>query len=158
MIRLPLLLVSALLTSPSHSASQLDQIKANAKFVAERFGPQSEVSSFGCNTESVAYLDKFISRQIRTVRKDQQSQERFTGLFGSFLGECVVALYGGTWVESKDGIHIEVPGNGLVHFVQPFQKVSRRIQIGESESLENYFGNLLPAALGPPVPPRVLRK
>ena len=49
------------------------------------------------------------------------------------------------------GIHIEVNANGKLNFVQPFQKVAKRIRDGEEESLVAYFRDLLPVALGPQV-------
>ncbi|MCH7342542.1 hypothetical protein LZ017_04005 [Pelomonas sp. CA6] len=150
MRRVLALLFSVAVLSPVMASPQLDQIKQNAKFVADRFGPASGVASFGCNGDSVAYLDAFISRQAGTITKDAQSQDRFISLFGAFLGECIVSTYGGAWVEAKNSIHLEVPANGKVNIVQPFHKVAKRVQFGESESLLVYFRDLLPAALGKP--------
>jgi hypothetical protein len=129
--------------------SQLDQIKQNAAFVRERFGPTSGIANFGCNSESMTYLDEFISRQGAIVKQDAQSTDRFVSLFGSFLGECILTTYGGVWVVKDSGIHIEVNANGSVNFLRPFHKVAKRIELGESESLLSYYRDLIPAALGP---------
>jgi hypothetical protein len=137
------------MTSTTMASPQVDQIKQNAKFVSERFGPSSGVANFGCNNESVAYLDQFISRQAGTINKDSQSQDRFISLFGSFLGECIISKYGGSWVETKDGLHIEISANEKMNIVLPFHKVAKRIQFGETESLAAYFRDLLPTALAP---------
>jgi hypothetical protein len=67
------------------------------------------------------------------------------------LGECIVSTFKGTWVVTDKGIHIEVNANGKLNFVQPFQKVAKRIRDGEEESLVAYFRDLLPVALGPQV-------
>jgi len=131
------------------ATSQIDQIKRDSQFVVERFGPASRLASFGCNTESVDYLDQFLTRQAAIVSKDEGSKNRFISLFGSFLGECVVTGYGGKWVESANGLHIEVQSGGQVHIVRPFHKVARRVESGASESLVQYFRDVLPAALGP---------
>lgn len=81
-----MVLLGGLIVSLSTYASQLDQIKQNAQFVTVRFGPTSGVVPFGCNVETIVYLDSFISRQINTIKKDAQSTERFISLFGSFFG------------------------------------------------------------------------
>jgi hypothetical protein len=138
-----------LLMSSNVYASQLDQIKQNAAFVRERFGATSGSTKFGCNSESMTYLEEFISRQGAMVNKDAQSTDRFVSLLGSFPGECILSLYGGAWVVKDSGIHIEISANGHLNIVQPFHKVAKRIELGESESLVSYYGDLLPAPLGP---------
>ena len=130
--------------------SQISKIKANAQEVTVRFGRASRLADFGCNRESVAYLDGFLSRQIVAVRASQQTEDRYVSLIGSFIGECILKTYPGKWVETTEGIHMEVQNDGATHLVRPFQKVLKRIEQGESESLVVYYGDLLPAALGKP--------
>lgn len=129
------------------ASPQLNQIKKNSTFVAERFGPVSEMKSFGCNADTFAYLDDFISRQSQTITKDASTKNRFISLFGSFLGECIISSYGGAWVEHIDGIQINIPSNEKIIIILPFEKVVKRIQFGDPESLAVYFRDALPAAL-----------
>ncbi len=142
--------VVGLLLSSNAFASQLDQIKWNAQFVTQYFGQASGIKNFGCNNDSIDYLDKFISRQSEIIKKDPQTTDKFISLFGSFLGECIVSTYNGKWIVKEYSAQIEVITNGKINIIQPFQKVAYRIQSGESESLENYFKDVLPVALGKP--------
>lgn len=145
--RILTLLFGGVVASSTFANPQLDQIKQNSKFVVAQFGPTSGIANFGCNNESIAYLDGFISRQVATIKKDAQAEDRFISLFGAFLGECILSSYGSTWVQSKNGIHIEIASKGKVNIAQPFHKVAKRVQFGASESLVSYFRDTLPAAL-----------
>jgi hypothetical protein len=154
LLKKTLVIFLALMSSYAY-ATGTDQIKLNAQFVIDRFGPQSGVKNFGCNDESIAYLDGFISRQIGVVNKDSQTFDRFVSLFGSFLGECIVTTYGGTWVVKDSGIHIEISNQEFLYITQPFQKVAQRIKVGDEESLLVYYSDVLPVVLGKKLAPKL---
>lgn len=139
-----------IMTNSSIANAQTDQIRRNARSVVEQFGPESGVADFGCNLPSMAYLDGFLSRQAGLIKQDQQTQDKFVSLFGSFVGECIISLYGGKWTMGQDGIQLEVTQGEKLHIIQPFHKVAKRVEFGESESLTSYFRDMLPAALGQP--------
>lgn len=98
----------------------------------------SQVSGFrfGYDAQSVAWLDGYIERQRA---RDDLTQELIDGLvnvFGSYLGECVIACYGGSW-ENEDGqwrVSFDV-GNA----VYPFSKVRKQFQNGSEDSIMSFF-------------------
>jgi hypothetical protein len=154
LIKKTIVIFVALMSSYAFGAGT-DQIKLNAQFVKDRFGPQSGIKNFGCNDESIAYLDGFISRQIAVVNKDSQTFDRFVSLFGSFIGECIVTSYGATWVVKDNDIHIESKIEDFLFITKPFQKVAQRIKVGEEENLLFYYSEVIPVLLGKKLAPKL---
>jgi hypothetical protein len=127
--------------------SQLQQIKANAALVAEKFGKQSGIEPFFNTPESVAYLDDFLERQAKIVKASEESVNRFVSLLGAYLGECILATYGGEWHESPQGLSIVIHSKGQFNLIQPFHKVYKRIANGKEDSLACYFSEFIPHVL-----------
>jgi hypothetical protein len=126
------------------------QIKKNAQWVIDNFGPQSGLPHFGYDAPSIAYLDTFIDRQGESFRASEQSTDRIVSLLGSFLGEAIIATYGGDWQQSDTGLCIVVQSGGQVHLTQPFHKVHKRLINGQEDSLHFYFATFLPQVLSRP--------
>jgi hypothetical protein len=126
------------------------QIKKNAQWVIDNFGPESGVPQFGYNAQSVAYLDTFLDRQGESLRASDQSTDRIVSLLGSFLGEAIIASYGGNWQQSEAGIAIVLESGAQVHFVNPFHKILKRLTNGQEENLHAYFARFLPQVLSQP--------
>lgn len=122
------------------------QIQKNAQWVIDNFGPQSGLPQFGYDAQSVAYLDTFIDRQGESFRASEQSSDRIVSLLGAFVGEAIIATYGGEWQQGDDGLSIVVQSGGQVHFVRPFHKVHKRLTNGQEDSLHFYFSTFLPQA------------
>jgi len=127
-------------------------IKNNAQWVIDNFGPESGLPEFGYDAPSIAYLDEFIDRQGESFHASEQRTDRIVSLLGSFLGEAIVATYGGDWQQNDTGFAIAVQSGGQVHFVHPFQKVLKRLTDGPEESLHAYFAKFLPKVLSQPEP------
>ena len=142
-----LLLGSALMASTAQPM-QMPQLERNSQRVVEWFASASGLQTFGCNDASFAYIDGFLSRQADTLNASQQTSDRVVSLIGSFLGQCVVQVYGGRWVSSGTGLAVEVKTPRHVHRVQPFDKVAKRLRDGDSESLVTYYRDLLPTVFG----------
>jgi len=51
------------------------QVKKNAQWVIDNFGPESGLPQFGSDAQSVAYLDTFIERQGGSFRSSEQSAD-----------------------------------------------------------------------------------
>lgn len=117
----------------------IDQIKSNAEYVQREFGPQSGLDGFGYNAQTMAYLDGFLTRQNRGVSANPQSITKFTSLIGAFVGEAIISTYGGEWQDSNGVVQIRIAHKDHVHFLNPFQKVHRRILVGIEHNLERYF-------------------
>jgi hypothetical protein len=127
--------------------SQLEQVRANAAWVTEKFGKQSGIQPFAYTPESVDYLDGFLERQEATVKASETSVNKFVSLLGAYLGECIIANYGGEWHESENGLCIVIRTTKKVHWLQPFHKVHKRITNGGEDSLSFYFGRFIPQVL-----------
>jgi hypothetical protein len=127
--------------------SQFQQIRANAALVAEKFGKQSGIEPFAHTQESVAYLDEFLERQQAIVKASEESVNRFVSLLGAYLGECILATYGGEWQESPQGLAIVIRTKTQFHLLQPFHKVYKRIVNGNEDNLGFYFSKFIPHVL-----------
>ena len=148
--------------------SAIPQIKKNAQSLIENLGPESGVENFGYNAESVAYLDGFIDRQGQGIRSSPQAINNFVSLAGAFLGESVIAAYGGQWHESASGISICIEAGAQQHLLMPFHRVHNRLVNGTEYSLDYFFSSAIPQIVNggtsgeppplpkqtpPPVPP-----
>jgi hypothetical protein len=127
--------------------SALRQIQTNAAWVVEHFGRQSGIEPFAYTPESVAYLDEFLDRQRAIVTASEASINKFVSTLGSYLGECILATYGGEWIESPQGLSIHIHTPTQFHVLFPFHKVHKRIVNGMEDSLGFYFAEFLPQVL-----------
>ena len=81
------------------------------------------------------------------MRDSDASINKFVSLLGAYLGETIIATYGGEWQETPNGIGIAVSTSSHVHFLQPFHKVHKRIVNGAEDNLSVYFNQLIPMVL-----------
>ena len=126
------------------------QIKKNAQWVIDNYGPQSGLPQFGYDPQSIAYLDEFIDRQGASFSSNEQSSDRIVSLLGAFLGEAIIATYGGAWQQSEQGLSLCIQSGGQVHILQPFHKVYKRLTNGPEDSLHFYFTNFLSQVVSQP--------
>jgi hypothetical protein len=127
--------------------SPLQQIRANAAWVAESFGKQSGIEPFAYTAESVDYLDQFLERQGASVKASALSVNKFVHLLGAYLGECIIANYGGEWQESPQGAAVFIRTKTQAHWLLPFHKVYERITNGSEDNLRFYFSEFIPRVL-----------
>ncbi|MFI4862281.1 MAG: hypothetical protein ACIAXF_16575 [Phycisphaerales bacterium JB063] len=123
------------------------QITKNAQWVIDNFGPESGLSHFGYDAQSVAYLDTFLDNQGESFRANEQSADRIVSLLGAFVGEAIVATYGGDWQQSETSLSIAIETSGQIQIVQPFHKVHKRLMNGQQDSLHFYYATFLPQVL-----------
>lgn len=112
------------------------QIRANAEMVVEQMRPVSNVENFGYNAESVVWVDGFIERQRVRPDMDKEFIYQLTQTLGSYLGECIIACYGGSWQEQA-GTWAVVFDSG--NFVFPFNKVNKQFLNGCEDSIASFF-------------------
>jgi hypothetical protein len=131
-----------------------EKIRANAELVIGQLGQASGIENFGYNAESVVWLDGFIERQrVRPEFADEASIEQMSQTLGSFVGECVIACYGGEWREEDGSWAIDFGGGNVAY---PFNKVRKQFLHGEEDSVQSWFQtiplilSLQPAAQLPP--------
>jgi hypothetical protein len=127
--------------------SQLQQIRANAAWVAENFGKHSAIEPFAYTAASVRYLDEFLGRQEAVVKASEDSVNKFVSLLGAYLGECIIAAHGGEWQESPEGLAVLIRTKTKMHLLKPFHKVYKRIVNGDEDNLEFYFAEFIPQVL-----------
>src|SRR5262249_60335679 len=87
-------------TMPKHLS---DAFKRHARFLIDTFNQELGVT-LRYDAESVEYLDGYIARNRAGIRK--RTDGRYGGVvdtIGSFLGECIIANYGGEWEQSGTG-------------------------------------------------------
>jgi hypothetical protein len=91
------------------------------------------------DSDSVRWLDGYIER-IRPALDESQIQP-LSNTIGAFLGECIIANYGGSWRQSDDG-------NWGVYFddknaVYPFAKAYKHLANGDGDSIFGMY-DLIP--------------
>ena len=72
-------------------------------------GKQSGIEPFAYTAESVRYLEQFLVRQEALVKASGLSVNKYVHLLGAYLGECIIANYGGESAGVAGGGHLH-PG------------------------------------------------
>jgi hypothetical protein len=99
-------------------------------------GPISGVANFGYNSDSVKWVEGFIERErARSDLSKEQTEQRVSNL-GSFLGECVIACFGGEWRQHGPTWGVAFHENNMVF---PFGKVEKQFADGVEESVDGWF-------------------
>lgn len=94
---------------------------------------------------SVEWLDGYIER-VRS-QLDEEAVDGLTGSVGSFLGECIIANYGGRWRESPEGtwgVFFSEADDRSGAF--PFHKARKRLVNGPEDSILSFY-DVLPILL-----------
>jgi hypothetical protein len=125
----------------------LQQIRANAAWVVENIGKESGIEPFAYTAESVDYLEQFLVRQEAVVKASPLSINKYVHLLGAYLGECILANYGGEWQESPQGLAIFIQTKTRAHWLHPFHKVYKRITNGREDHLGYHFSKFIPQVL-----------
>ena len=111
---------------------------------AERVRGQLGLVAF--DAAAVGHLARFIEGQRGALPAGQR--EAVATALGCFLGQCLVAVYGGEWATGPDGS----TGVGLAErfFFNPFHLVNQQLNEGESASVAAFFAGV-PQRLAAPV-------
>lgn len=118
----------------------LEDIKANAEMVVRELRPISGID-FGYTRESVEWLEGYIERLRNSgAFESAEMKEKGISVFGSFLGECIVRCYGGTWQQHEGTWCVAFSGSDLAF---PFAKVAKQIDYGLGDSIRSFF-DLMP--------------
>ena len=83
---------------------------------------------------------KWLASLIEFLRKkphEQQLKQNVLNSIGCFLGEALIARYGGDWVTTDDGaMAVRLPSQTVAF---PFIKVSKHFKNGDSDSIWAMF-------------------
>ncbi|MEL6521635.1 MAG: hypothetical protein AAFQ66_11770 [Pseudomonadota bacterium] len=88
--------------------------------------------------EAVTYLSAFIERQRARETFEMGALDQ---VLGSYLGEAVVQLYAGRWIQTEDG-DFGVDALGILAF--PFTKVRKQFENGIEDNIEGFL-SVIPA-------------
>src|SRR5205823_3476954 len=104
-----------------------------AEMMIEQLGPASGVDTFGYNRASVEWVEGFIDRQRKTGLSGE-STYTLVQVLGSFLGECLVRVYGGVWRKQGDawGVFFDDRNNAAFPFAKVNKVFSEGLEGGES--------------------------
>ena len=102
----------------------VDRIKENAALVIAKCGPLSEIAEFGLNRDSLVWVEGYLERLRVQPELVGAAVSNLVGVFGSFLGECVIAAAGGawSWSESQQAWGVSFPNETQAF---PFGKVHK---------------------------------
>ena len=110
-------------------------IRASARILIYQLRPMSSVG-FGLNRESPAWLEGYIERLRQAGGLAGQAQRnKLASMFGSFVGECIIACYGGTWVQREGSWCVAFDKS---HAVFPFLKVAKQIENGVKDGIGGF--------------------
>ena len=101
------------------------------------------MSNFGYNRESVAWVEGYIERYRSGTDLNAEVTEGLISVIGSFLGECIIHCYGGTWErDGKYGIWGVSFNESNAAF--PFSKVRKQIENGidAGDSILSFFNSI----------------
>ncbi len=111
------------------------EIAENAKLVIEQFQEMTEFQ-FGYNPESIKWVDGFLNRQREGDGFTPDLCSGLVSTIGSFLGECIIAEYGGCWEQTEDGWSVVI-NHGNMTF--PFSKVQKQLENGPEDSIYSFY-------------------
>ncbi|HEY4259388.1 MAG TPA: hypothetical protein VGM98_04485, partial [Schlesneria sp.] len=93
------------------------------------------------------FLEQFLVSDEAVVTATPLNINKYVHLLGSYLGECIIANYGGEWDRSPNGMAVVIHTPTRVRQFHPFEKVYKRITEVTDHSLAVYFSKLIPEAL-----------
>lgn len=114
------------------------RIRKNARLAISKFGSISGLGErFGYNRASVEWVDDFVERG----REGSKIDGGLVQVLGSYLGECVIHVYGGSWREHKGSWGVFFDNSNAVF---PFSKVQKQIENGrdKGDSMLSFFDML----------------
>jgi len=120
-----------------------EKLQANAKLAIDTLSPLSDVSPFGFNRESVAWVEGYIERQRARADMAPETRERLSQVLGSFVGECIIRSYGGTWRHDGKGWAVYFDDSNAAY---PLNKVTKQFDNGVEggDSILSFFDSVGP--------------
>jgi hypothetical protein len=131
----------------------INDVRAAADFAIQELGTLRG-ASFGYDEGSVRWLDDYIE-EIRGLGafSDPKQKDQLAGVFGAYLGECVVRCYGGAWREVDGTWIVDFGGKGSVF---PLARAYKQIENGKEDSIGSFFRGIpvvFAGKIGQPNPP-----
>jgi hypothetical protein len=128
---------SAAQTLAADMEEALRLIQSNAALVINVCSSRADFD-FGYNAQSVQWLDTFIE-DVRNQPDSEPEREQFVANIGSFLGEAIIAEYGGRWALDDFGWHIRFDDRNRAY---PFNKVAKQYVNGPEDSIFGFYNSI----------------
>lgn len=133
-------------SAPGLSDEERAEIKARAAGVMEGL----DLAMFGYTAEAVACVEQHLEDTAKVIRSNAE-REKLARELGSFLGECIIAVYGGHWEAKPDGspcVTVSVDGKDMV--IDPIAVLLRRLRNSSAvDDIHAYFTQTLPLVVLP---------
>jgi hypothetical protein len=113
----------------------VEGIKANAEAVIEELAHLTDFE-FGYHRESVAWLEGYIERMKQAGVFNGPGRDKLVSVFGSFLGECIIRVCGGSWKQRDGAWGVAFDEE---QFVQPFAAVAAQVDRGRACGIRSFF-------------------
>ncbi|HEX2205620.1 MAG TPA: hypothetical protein VHG91_20075 [Longimicrobium sp.] len=89
----------------------------------------------GRDADAVAWLDAYVER-TRTRALDPATVDGQVEGIGAWLGECVIAAYGGAWAEVNGGWGVRFDERNAAF---PFSKTRKQWENGAEDSILSFY-------------------
>lgn len=118
--------------------SPQQMIRANAEMVLavarKEFDPH-----IGFDAAGVRWLDGYIQGLVE--KGEVEATEELCDNLGSYLGTCIIEMYGGTWQDTEHGWAVVLDGDLAVF---PFNKTLKHLTEGAGDSVLGLFNSIPP--------------
>lgn len=113
-----------------------DALRANAELVVQQLA-SARGGHFGYDEDSVRWLDGYIGR-LRANPNFESAEKRgnLVSVLGSYLGECIIRNFGGSWVKQGGGWCVAFDERNRAF---PFAKIEKRFERGDEESIVAFY-------------------
>jgi hypothetical protein len=110
-----------------------ERLRANARLVfsiaTEKLGV-----AIGYDETGVRWLDGYIQRQHQSGNAADHAG--LISTLGSFLGECIIHSFGGSWALVDESWGVRFDSENVVF---PFAKVAKQLDRGSEDSVLSFF-------------------
>jgi hypothetical protein len=110
-----------------------EKVRANAELVVQVAREHLGVD-IGYDEAGVRWLDGYIQRQHELGA--HSDREGLVSTLGSYLGECIVHCYGGSWCEQEGRWCVRFDDQNTAF---PFAKVAKQLENGQEDSVLSFF-------------------
>jgi hypothetical protein len=103
--------------------------------------PEKDGIPWGFNRHSVVFLWHYLEQRRHPAHPGGEVREEFIYGCGVFLGECIIAATGGSWVWCAErgqwGVQLGTADEGMTCF--PWSKVRKQLANGFEDSIIGFF-------------------
>ena len=116
---------------PETTLTSITQLEERAAVVFKQY------FDIELNKDEAAIKD--LSNFINEYRNkfDKEAENAWYQLIGAFLGQTIISVYGGRWIEIESSSACIELNDGSICF--PFDKVAKQMENGQEDSIHYYF-------------------